>query len=120
LGRILKRRGFIAALLSSIAWPAWAQKWAIFQDQGPGSLPAGVALVAIDGGQTYYATNGFIQAANAGYDTTMFPTVGWFPGVGSIADVKTWQACGVNAILGITSNVAGTLTWLGPAGIANG
>ena len=40
------------------------------------TLPAGVTLQQIDGGPTYYASNGFTYAANAGWDNPSFIPIG--------------------------------------------
>src|SRR5690242_15152614 len=45
----------------------------------PPPLPQGVTLRAIDGGQNYYANNGFTYAVNMGWDDPNFFPIGpWY------------------------------------------
>ena len=61
------------------------------------SLPAGVTLKAIDGGATYYTSNGFTIAAAAGWDNPSFYPVGiWETNVLLQADADRWLALGMN------------------------
>lgn len=99
----MKRRSFIAALLSSLSWPAWAQKWAIFQDQlaGGGSLPAGVTLRAVDGNPNgtgtfnWYGGNSFTAAT---YFDTNFPIILWLYPANTVGDITRAQDVGANLL----------------------
>jgi hypothetical protein len=74
------------------------------------TLPAGVTLQQIDGGPTYYASNGFTFAANIGWDRpSFFPLGPWESSYSSSTDVNTWSALGWNTAYtdgGITSSLA--------------
>ena len=61
-------------------------------------LPPGVTLQQIDGGPTYYASNGFTYAANAGWDNASFFPIGpWlaFPPI-TQSDANRWIDLGWN------------------------
>ena len=61
------------------------------------TLPAGVILQQIDGGPTYYASNGFTNAVNMGWDNPSFFPIGpWESSYSSQTDVNTWSALGWN------------------------
>jgi hypothetical protein len=74
------------------------------------TLPAGVTLQQIDGGPTYYASNGFTFAVNMGWDNpSFFPLGPWESSYSSATDVSTWSALGWNTAYtdgGITSSLA--------------
>jgi hypothetical protein len=105
----MNRRSILAGLAAVLApLRAWAQpKWAIFQDQVTGGLPAGVTLVDIDGGTNFYTNNGFTYSAAAGMDTTMFPILDWLqgmnPGINPTGPARM-LACGCNVIAALDSN----------------
>ena len=64
---------------------------------GGSGLPNGVTLLAIDGGPTYYASNGFTYAANAGWDSpTFFPIGVWFGKLEEQAHATRWIDLNVN------------------------
>src|SRR5262245_28561058 len=65
-------------------------------------FPQGVTLQAIDGGATYYASNGFTYAANAGWDDpNYFPIGAWLAPIDSDADGDRLNDLGINTIAGI-------------------
>lgn len=109
-----------------------------FMVNGPSPLPPGVTLQQIDGGPTYYATNGFTNAAAKGWDGASFFPIGvWLAPLASQTVANRWIAAGWNEAVGdggITSSLlttnsfeftddvqAGTaLTTLGAATLASG
>jgi len=55
------------------------------------TLPSGVTLQQIDGGPTYYASNGFTYAANAGWDNPSFiPIDPWEDMLVTQSDANRW------------------------------
>src|SRR5262249_1958550 len=82
-------------------------------------LPVGVTLRPIDGGQTYYASNGFTYAANAGMDSTMFPICIWAGGIASITDVKRAADVACNCYLAFSPGTTSSsvLSWLNSNGV---
>ena len=64
-------------------------------------LPPGVTLQQIDGGPTYYASNGLTDAAAMGWDNPNFFAIGPFDSAyTSQTDVNTWSALGWNTDFG--------------------
>jgi len=60
-------------------------------------LPAGVTLKPIDGGANYYASNGFTNAANAGWDNPDFIPIGpWMATMTTQSQANTWLQLGWN------------------------
>jgi hypothetical protein len=102
---------------------------------GGGGLPSGVSLVAADGetissgvqSNNYWSRNGFSYAAAAGFDYDKVMIIAWWPGLSNAQYVKNMCDVGVNvwgalsaSTVGAGSNDANSLTYLGPAGVANG
>jgi hypothetical protein len=68
-------------------------------------LPAGVTLQQIDGGPTYYASNGLTYAANAGWDNpSFFPISPWYSQLVTQTDANVFRAVGWNTVFGLTSS----------------
>jgi hypothetical protein len=128
------RRGIISGALSafflSLTKRASAA-WGIFQVSGPSTLPAGVSLLAPDGGTTYFATNGFTVAASfptsiaytsgtvtysAGWDSPNFIPVGGFVPNGDATMVSMYHDVNWNTVCNLQSN--SVLTTLQTGGIS--
>jgi hypothetical protein len=72
---------------------------------GGDPLPAGVTLRQIDGGPTYYASNGLTYAAKAGWDNpTLFPIGPWEDMLVTQLDANRWRDLGWNLADTITAN----------------
>jgi hypothetical protein len=116
--------GALSALLVSISEHVRAA-WQIFQ-VSTSALPAGVVLQQIDGGPTYYATNGFTKATaypvSVAYQAgTVTYTNGWddpqFFAIGIStppfdtggADVSRWMNLGLNTSLSVYAPSLGLL-----------
>ena len=68
-------------------------------------LPPGVSLQPVDGGPNYYANNGFICAAAAGWDSPNFFPIGPFLGyVTDQTDINTFKTLGWNTSWNVTAN----------------
>jgi hypothetical protein len=61
-----------------------------------GVLSPGITLQPIDGGQTFYASNGFTYAANMGWDTTLFPLGPFLSRYQASPDAPVWADLGWN------------------------
>jgi hypothetical protein len=74
------------------------------------TLPAGVTLQQIDGGPTYYASNGLTYAANAGWDNASFIPIGpWEEFLVTQSDADRWIDLGWNTGFTITGNSSASL-----------
>lgn len=74
---------------------------------GPGGLPPGVTLTAIDGGPNYYCSNGFVNACSDGWDSPSFIPIGpWYGTVTQQSDVTRWQDLGWNTAFRTTANTS--------------
>lgn len=72
-------------------------------------FPAGVTLRAIDGGPTFYASNGFTQAAAAGFDNPSFFPIGLFlEKCRDQTDADKWAFLGCNTALAVQGDVSFT------------
>jgi hypothetical protein len=66
----------------------------------PAPPPAGVTFAPIDGGPTYYASNGFTAAAAAGWDSPSFFPIGlWLSGIITQDDAARWLDLGLNVAI---------------------
>jgi hypothetical protein len=71
----------------------------------PPALPAGVTLQQIDGGPTYYASNGLTYAVNAGWDNPNFIPIGaWYGMLTQQSDATRWHDLDWNTAFRVTSN----------------
>jgi hypothetical protein len=69
------------------------------------ALPTGVTLQQIDGGQTYFADNGFTYAVNAGWDNPSFYPIGpWLAPIITQADADRWADLSWNTAFALTGN----------------
>ena len=74
------------------------------------ALPTGVTLQQIDGGPTYYASNGLTYAANAGWDNASFIPIGpWEEFLVTQSDADRWIDLGWNTGFTITGNSSASL-----------
>ncbi len=70
-----------------------------------GGLPAGVTLQAIDGGPTYYQSNGMTYAAAAGWDSpSFFPIGAYYAPLLTQSDAARWLDLGLNTGFRLVSN----------------
>jgi len=70
------------------------------------TLPPGVTLQQIDGGPTYYSSQGFTNAVNLGWDSPNFIPIGaWGANITSTSDAARWADLGWNtAFVPVTAN----------------
>jgi len=61
------------------------------------SLPSGVSLQAIDGGDDFYTDHGYTDAAPLD-DPTFFPIGVWYPSLNGSSDVSTYRELGINML----------------------
>ena len=99
---------------SSLAYPATGSGGANYWLQPEVSATLPVSYQAIDGGTSYYTSNGFTNAANAGWDAPTVPVLvdyGFYSG----NSTATFKALGLNAVHRVTSDT--DLSVLRAAGI---
>ena len=88
-----------------------SSSWTVSSDGKGGTsvvdptLPPGVTLQPIDGGPTYYASNGFTYAANAGWDNPNFIPIGpWLDMLVTQSDATRWRDLDWNTGFALTQN----------------
>jgi hypothetical protein len=105
----MKRRSLLLGLIAFLLASQWAYAWK-HGTVTVSAIPAGVTLQAIDGGTTYYASNGFTYAANAGWDSPSFYPIGqWFMQATLASDYTSAQTLGWNTWFVVTSTTSTTL-----------
>lgn len=105
-GNAMERREFIGTLAGGVVAASLPTRLLTAEKVprlgflgGNSGLPAGVTLQPPDGGQTYYASNGFTYAANLNWDTTVFPIANYRSVYSNVAygnAIATWTDLGWN------------------------